>query len=229
MRLVSYNIRHGKALGGRVDLSRTASALRPLDADVLCLQEVDHHFGARSAFADQAGELGVLLDREVTFGWAMRRGGGARPREYGNAVLSRSAPTGQRVLPLPGAPGTEPRSLLLLAFADGTTVGCTHLSFRSARGRAAQVDAILAALPEHGPLAVAGDWNAGPGARELAALAGRLRDAGGPATFPAAFPRRRLDQVWLRGWRPVRVDAPRSWASDHRPLVVDLAAPLELA
>jgi hypothetical protein len=42
MRLVSFNILHGRALTDqRVDLDRLAAAVKFLDADILALQEVD--------------------------------------------------------------------------------------------------------------------------------------------------------------------------------------------
>ena len=42
VRIVAYNIKHGRGMDDAVDLERIAHALRRLDADVITLQEVDN-------------------------------------------------------------------------------------------------------------------------------------------------------------------------------------------
>jgi len=44
-------------------------------------------------------------------------------------------------------------------------------------------------------------------------------------TFPAAWPAVRIDHVWLRGLTATHASVPRSRASDHRPLLVQLTVP----
>lgn len=231
VRLATYNIAHGRGRHARVDLGRTAATLAGLDADVVCLQEVDRHFGPRSDWLDQATELAARLGMQAVYGVALRRPppyDGAPPREYGNAVLARAAPVAVSVHPLPGPVRAEPRCLLLTA-VSGLGVGCVHLHSEDAAARAQQVRAVIAALPA-GPTILAGDFNADPGAAELRALAGRLSDVwpvagrGRAATFPSRRPRRRLDQVYVSaGVRANRAWVADSDASDHRPLVVELA------
>lgn len=48
LRIATYNIHAGAGSDGVFDLDRQAAALRALDADVIGLQEVDVHWGARS-------------------------------------------------------------------------------------------------------------------------------------------------------------------------------------
>ena len=249
VRLVTFNTHHGVGDDRRHDLPRLARVLADAEADVICLQEVDRRFGDRSEDVDQALLLSRALDMQLAWGPAVdelpRPDGGSG--QYGNALLSRLPILISDVQRLPG--GGEPRSALqTMVELDGGTlwITATHLTTRSARERAEQV-AALAAL-HTGPMeagVVVGDLNAAPDAPELAALRERFTDAWELApdradqagwrfwhrdhgdTHPAARPRRRIDQVWVSPG--VQVTAARvldgDGASDHLPVVVDLAVP----
>ncbi len=231
LRVATFNIAHGRGQDNLVDLRRTADLLADLAADIVCLQEVDRHFGERSGWADQGAELADALGMTSAYGAALtlptdREGSPAR--EYGNAVLTRRALRARAVHRLPRRGRAEPRCLLL-AELDELTVGCVHLQHNSADGRERQAAAVLAALPPDRPILLAGDFNAEPRDSELATLGRRLDDVwpragqGRGATFPSRWPRRRLDQVYVSaGLRPIRARVVASKASDHRPLVVDL-------
>jgi endonuclease/exonuclease/phosphatase family metal-dependent hydrolase len=220
--------------------------LAGIDADVICLQEVDRHYDDRSEGVDQAVLLSQALDMQLAWGPTIdepRPDGPAR--QYGNALLSRLPILVSDVHPLPGTgePRTALRTMLEL---DGATlwVTTTHLTVQAPAERAAQV-AVLAALHTE-PMAagvVVGDFNARAEAPELALLRERFTDAWTAAgsredqagwrfwnrdegdTYPAHAPHRRIDHVWLTG--PVTVAAAHvadgGGASDHLPLVVDLA------
>jgi endonuclease/exonuclease/phosphatase family metal-dependent hydrolase len=78
---------------------------------------------------------------------------------------------------------------------------------------------------------VAGDFNDTPGSRTWTAMAEQFDDvwllagAGDGFTFPSTGPDRRIDYIWLgKGapLRPLRSWVPRTGASDHLPLVVEL-------
>ncbi|MFD2081642.1 hypothetical protein SAMN05421678_12849 [Actinopolymorpha cephalotaxi] len=49
LRVATYNIHAGLGQDNVFDLDRTAATIRALDADLIGLQEVDVHWGARSA------------------------------------------------------------------------------------------------------------------------------------------------------------------------------------
>jgi len=159
VRIATFNILHGLSLAdGRVDLDRFVEAVRSLDADVLCLQEVDRH-QERSGHADltalAAETMGAVAHRFVaavsgTPGEAICTATGEEPPDaaaYGVALVSRHPATAWQVVRLPSAPVTvpmwfggpkpiwvtdEPRVAVL---ADLETplgdlrVGTTHLSF----------------------------------------------------------------------------------------------------
>ena len=244
VRLVTFNIHHGVGDDGRHDLPRLAQVLAAADADVICLQEVDRHYGDRSENVDQGLLLARALDMQLAWGPAIDepRPGGP-PAEYGNAVLSRLPILVSDVHRLPGA--GEPRcALRTMIELDGGAlwVTATHLS-RKSGDRAAQLAAV--AELHTGPMetgVVVGDFNTAPDAPELAALRPRFTDAWELAaarddqagwrfwqhddgnTHPARSPHRRIDQAWVTdgvGVASARV-LDGGGASDHLPLLVDL-------
>jgi endonuclease/exonuclease/phosphatase family metal-dependent hydrolase len=248
VRLVTFNTRHGVGDDQRHDLPRLAKLLHSVNADVICLQEVDRYYGDRSEDVDQALLLSRALDMQLAWGPAIDevRAHG-EPRQYGNALLSRLPILISDVHRLPG--GGEPRSALrtMLELDGGTLwVTATHLTTRSVQERAEQGAALAALHTERmeGGVLV-GDFNTPPDAPELAALRERFTDAwelaaerGDQAgwrfwrgdegdTFPAHSPRKRIDQVWVSAGVSVAgarvLDA--GGASDHLPLVVDLQVP----
>jgi endonuclease/exonuclease/phosphatase family metal-dependent hydrolase len=248
VRLVTFNTHHGVGEDSRHDLVRLAKLLHGVDADVICLQEVDRYFGDRSEDVDQALLLSRALDMQLAWGPAIdetREDG--TPRQYGNALLSRVPILVSDVHRLPG--GGEPRSALrtMLELDGGTLwVTATHLTTRSVQERGEQV-AMLAGLHTEDMAGgvLVGDFNTPPDAPELAVLRERFTDAWQLArdrddqagwrfwreddgdTFPARFPRKRIDQVWVTPGVTVAsarvLDA--EGASDHLPLVVDLEVP----
>jgi endonuclease/exonuclease/phosphatase family metal-dependent hydrolase len=91
LRVMTFNIRHGRGLDGRVNLGRIARVIRDARAGVVGLQEVDRHYGDRSGFVDQAGSLAAALDMRVVYGPTLdlEPPPPGRPRrQFGNAVLS---------------------------------------------------------------------------------------------------------------------------------------------
>ena len=246
VRLLTYNIHHAVGRDERHDLARLAKVLATADADVICLQEVDRHFGARSEEVDQALLLSRALDMQLAWGPAIDEpGDGDRPaRQYGNALLSRLPILVSDVHRLPGS--GEPRvALRTMVELDGAAlwVTNTHLSTGDPARRAAQVAALAALHTE--PMeagVIVGDLNTRPDAPELDPLRQRFTDAwqlaaarddqagwrfwhaGHGATFPSGGPHVRVDQVWVSSGITVAAAAvlDGAGASDHLPLVVDL-------
>ena len=238
LRVMTYNIRSGNG-----SLAGTAAAIRALHPDLVGLQEVDVHWAERSAFADQATELGRMLGMEVRFARIYHLAppqSGAPPREFGVALLSRFPITGfrddtiTRLSTQDSNPVPRPMPGLLDATVDvhGTPVRVfdTHLDYRSnPRVRETQVAEMLAFIDGLAqPTLVLGDMNAKPAAPELQPLFQRLHDAwsagAGPGfTYPAESPDERIDYIFVSPQFRVRsATVPATEASDHRPVVADL-------
>lgn len=246
LRIATYNIHAGTGSDGVFDLDRQATALRALDADVIGLQEVDVHWGARSGDLDVAGELARRLGMRVSFApiYSLDPVTAQGPRrEYGVAVLSRfpvRAAANHEITrlstqdedPVP-APAPGFGEVTLKVRGVPVQVFVTHLDYRADPAvRVAQVAdtrRIMARERAARPGArqvLLGDFNAGPSAPELGPLWRELRDAaaGAPGTYPAADPVKRIDYVAVgRGVRVRGVSVPEeAVVSDHRPVVAEL-------
>ncbi|MFJ8189532.1 endonuclease/exonuclease/phosphatase family protein [Streptomyces sp. NPDC096094] len=247
LRIATYNIHAGTGSDGVFDLDRQAAALRALDADVIGIQEVDVHWGARSQGLDMAEELGRRLGMRVSFAPIYSldpvEAGGPR-REYGVAVLSRfpirsaanheiTRLSTQDENPVP-APAPGFGEVTLKVRGVPVQVFVTHLDYRSDPAvRVAQVADTRrimarerAALPGARQVLL-GDFNAEPAAPELAPLWRELRDAGPGTggTYPAAAPVKRIDYVTVdKGVRVRGASVPaEAVASDHRPVVAEVS------
>jgi endonuclease/exonuclease/phosphatase family metal-dependent hydrolase len=230
--VATYNIRHGNGMDERIDLERTAGAIRALGADIVALQEVDVNT-IRSGKVDQADSLGRLLDMEWRFGSFMPYEGG----QYGLAILSRFPITSAEVVRLPD--GNEPRVMLIVEVArlgETIVVANVHFDWVEDDGfRLAQAEAAKARLiGERRPLVLLGDFNDQPGSRTMALFADGFSDvakAGGGATWPSAEPVKAIDHVFVRpaaSWaRAGALVGTEKEASDHRAVIATLwrAAP----
>jgi endonuclease/exonuclease/phosphatase family metal-dependent hydrolase len=248
VRALTFNIRHGVGLDGVHDLERVARVIEGAAADLVALQEVDRHLSPRSGYLDQAGWLAHRLDMDMAYGPvvdlepatlppapdAPRAGGpaGAR-RQYGIALLSRTALHEPRNLLLTRPRGGEQRGLLGAAVhVDGRAVRvfCTHLQHRSRTERLAQATQIAESLASGaGPVVVMGDLNARPGEPEIAPLTEVLDDAwvvvgdGDGFTFDAATPHARIDYILTSADLVARSAAVlQTDASDHLAVLAEL-------
>lgn len=238
LRVMTYNIRSGNG-----DLARTAAAIRDQSPDMVALQEVDVHWSPRSAFADQATELGERLGMAVRFARIYRLqplGDSAPPREFGVALLSRypivrfvddSLTRLSTQDPNP-VPTRMPGLLDAVIDVNGRQVRVlnTHLDYRAdPHVRELQVAEMLGYLrAEEIPTILFGDLNAEPTASEVQPLLHALHDSWmnssdpGP-TYPADAPTKRIDYILVSSQFLVRsTRVPATLASDHRPVVADL-------
>ena len=228
-RVVSYNIKHGLGMDDRVDLNRTAQAIRALVPDIVGLQEVD--LGTtRSAGINQAAELGGNLDLHAAFGSFMDYQGG----QYGLAILSRYPFRQVHSIRLPE--GNEPRITLAaevrLPNGESLMIVNIHLDWVDDDNfRFAQASAVVEFLGTlKMPYVLIGDFNDGPDSRTLQLFKAKCHEASKPPadrfTFSSTQPVKEIDFVFLSPrdrWEATQVRViTEPVTSDHRPVLAEL-------
>lgn len=228
LRVMAYNIHHGRGMDGKVDLNRLADVILASKADLVALQEVDNK-AKRSGNVDQAAKLARMTGMHSIFGKQIDLQGG----EYGQAILSRFPLSEAKVHQLIGKPEWEQRIALSVEVShpkQKLTFVSTHLNHMNEENRIEQVEQLneLAEGWQH-PAILAGDFNALPTSEPIQILGKKWVNAtNGPDlfTFPADRPGRQLDYVFFAGPDAFEVlqseVIPEAIASDHRPIVVDL-------
>ena len=217
IRIVSYNLHSGRDLFWRNRLTQMADTLQDIQADVICLQEVQQN----SKFGFHADYLANRLQCEMCFSPTLPLADGS----YGIALLTRLPVLRTHAFSLPAK--REKRTLLEVTLQWEDTaiiVGNTHCSL-SAKSRLAQFQTLLTWAQKRGesPLFLTGDFNS-----PSVSFSPLLTDCGlamgqqGTPTMPAF--RRRLDYIFASGHWEVRDYslAAVPW-SDHLPVIAELA------
>jgi endonuclease/exonuclease/phosphatase family metal-dependent hydrolase len=252
MRLVTFNILHGRSLrDGQVDTDRLAAAVRRLDPDILALQEVDrgqersHHVDLTDVAAAAMG----AVDQRFVPALAGTPGAAWAPASdpdepstaaYGVSLLSRYPATAWRVLRLPRIPFRVPRTGAHLwpeRLAPEEPRVAVAGRFATPEGPLTAVSTHLSFVPGWGQLQLLAVRRALAGVDGPVVLLGDLnlrgrqpelltgyRPLGRRPTMPADRPDHQIDHILLRGelGRVRAVDNPEMDLSDHRPLVVEL-------
>ncbi len=227
IRVLSYNIHHGRGMDGIVDLARVASVIRATGADLVALQEVDERV-RRSGQVSQTDTLATMVGMEGVFFKQIEYDGGL----YGQAILSRHRVAEQQTVWLPGNPERERRILGLVTIDMAkTTIGfaTTHWHHADPRTRLAQSVATHNAISALAyPVILAGDFNAEPSSAPLEELRREWLISErriSLATYPADQPTKQIDYVclWPRAAGRLLsvhvIDEPT--ASDHRPILAE--------
>jgi endonuclease/exonuclease/phosphatase family metal-dependent hydrolase len=245
LRLMTYNIHAGIGTDGKYDLERIADVIKNSKADVVGLQEVDVHWGARSNFDNEIKLLAERLDMNYFFApiydFEPGEEGGER-RQFGVAVLSkypiikeknreitRLSTQDPNPTPKP-APGFA--EVKINAKGAQFTFYVTHLDYRSDPiVREMQVRDMINIFAEtDGYKVLVGDMNATPDSEELNPLFSAFQDAWSTIhhlsgyTFPAINPAKRIDYIFTsEGIEVNDAEIVHTLASDHLPVIADVS------
>jgi endonuclease/exonuclease/phosphatase family metal-dependent hydrolase len=225
IRVLCYNIHHGKGTDGKIDLRRLAKVIAAARPDLVALQEVDNKC-QRSGKVDQTTEIARQTGLNGRFGKQIDFEGG----EYGQAVLSRFPLDELTVHWLPGTPERQRRiaaeARVKVGGVELSFVG-THLHHQRDEFREQQAAKLneLFGKADH-PVILAGDLNADPQSKPLDILREKWTVAtAGPSlfTYPAAKPAGQIDYVLCRPGKLFRVVEAsviaEAVASNHRPVL----------
>ena len=253
LRLLTLNIAHGRGLsayqgfhgprGIERNLRRIAEVLREKAPHIVALQEVDEdsHWNKRIHLLDYLGEAAGFPHGYLGVN---NRRVGKRPLAYGNGVLSHYPLEHTDNQAFGRAPLGE-KGFLYAEFAvpgGHLPLVNLHLDFRSRRRRIDQIERLIAYLEERhlakggetffSPI-VCGDFNSRSGKPNDAVrhlfhyledrCAYRLYPESG-RTFPSLLPTHGIDFVLVPPTCEVTgCEVLRSYVSDHRPVLVELA------
>lgn len=238
VRVMTYNVHSCIGMDGRLSPERIARTIARHGADIVALQELDVQ-RRRTGGIDQAQLIARHLEMNFHFHPALH----LEEERYGDAILTDLPMRLVRAGSLPGFSSHEPRGALWVVIDLGggaeLNVLNTHLGL-TAGERRLQTQALLG--PEwlgdprcRDPVVLCGDLNAMPSSLVCRMLRTRLRDVQlehethrPRATFFTRFPMARIDYVFVSPGVGIRdIDVPGGAlarvASDHLPLIVDLA------
>jgi endonuclease/exonuclease/phosphatase family metal-dependent hydrolase len=218
--LATYNIHACVGMDGRFAPERIVRVLQELDADIVALQEVEHHLIDGCDMLDYlAGETGLI----AIAGHTLLR----HSRHYGNALLTRVPLATVNRIDL-SLPGREPRGAIeaILAWqGKRLQVVATHLGLMPWERRQ-QIRLLLPlfAAPSVDVSVLMGDLNEWfLWGRIVQWLHAHFQPPPHVATFPACLPMIALDRLWVAPRAALTtMETHRSplarVASDHLPL-----------
>lgn len=213
MRVVTFNIQHGRTPAGRVSLSVLGRACAGFEVAVLALQEVD--IGVpRSGRADTVAHVRMSTGMHGVFGPAHRV---SVVGQYGNALFSRAPLSDVETVRLPRHGRREPRAALF-ASTGGMSVATAHLSIDEAEASEQLAEVVRLLRERPAPRLLLGDLNL----RDPAVPGFDLADTAAPS-WPADSPRYRIDHIAVEGLSIESVEVlPPAPVSDHRPLLANI-------
>lgn len=227
--LATFNVKIGVTMDGDLNLEEVADLLEEADPEIVALQEV-----SRGMLLSSGADMVAWLQDRLDLPYEVFHSPLGNPL-YGTAVLSRLpiVDVRRRILPTTTEAGIA-RSLLSVVVdfpGDDLLVMNTHLASGSAAAaRVAQVRAMVDVWDLRPQTVIAGDFNA---ARESQAISSLLEvtgfrvagqvTPGADLTYKSVHPTQKLDWIFHPpDLVPVRVDSPRTLASDHLPVLTTL-------
>jgi len=229
-RIATYNVHRCRGMDRRVLPRRIAEVLRPLQADVIALQEV---LGAGPKGHGHDQELGAALG----MGWVMGATRLVRGRLYGNVVMSRFPINNHTQYDLTWKKRTPRGCQRVDVLMGGHTLHIynVHLGvgLRERQYQAKKLGGVIVQNSVPGPKVVLGDfneWGRGFATIELTQVLKSLdlrTFLKRRHSYPGIFPVLHLDHIFYDGRvEVINVQIPRTRksliASDHLPLVADI-------
>ena len=220
LKLMTYNIRHGRGLDHKVDLKRIGQLINDSQADLVGLNEVDiRHI--RSGMTNQIKDLAKLTEMESYFGPTLSYGIG----QYGNGLLTRLPIINLETDKLPHFNTNEDRGIIRLTTLLNerkVQILVTHLGLNPVE-RERQLDYLYQKIREiEDPLVLMGDFNTHWTADVMENFIEKtgLKMHSTASTFPSQEPEMKLDYILTsEEWKVVEEVTPiESKASDHIPL-----------
>ncbi len=236
VRVMSYNIYHGEATNGVIDLDLTVSVIGGASPDLVALQEVDNGTD-RSGGINQAAYIAGQLGMDYRFGKAKDFQNG----EFGVAILSKFPIVSDALYDLPDGSDSNSEHRVALEvqvdvpdiYGNTTTVSfvSTHLDQLSDDARVGQVNAIVNDLSgQIHSVILCGDLNATAESNSVQTLvdSGYLyQDRQLKSTFPATNAYKKIDFITVRTNEAPMASVPvfigdNAEASDHLFVCTDI-------
>lgn len=238
LRLCSYNIHKGMSSGNRQHvLADIREAIRSIDADLVCLQEVVGNALVKNGERCKLGNQFEYLADQVWPHHAYGKNAVYTGGHHGNAILSKSPILDSLNHDISVARFSQ-RGILQCHLSNGVYVFCLHLGLIGIERQmqlARLIRIIDREVPPHAPMIIAGDFNDWTlridralkrrfGLEEVHSLFHRR-----PArSFPVSFPLLPMDRIYYRNLKCKTVELlrgqPWSRMSDHCPLYCELIA-----
>lgn len=227
LKIMSYNIHHGKSLTGRYTLEEIKNIIEESGAEIIGLQEVDNNM-PRSRMSNQMKYLGDALGMYYAYGDNLNILGG----RYGNGVLSKYPIEYSENILLPS--GREQRGLLNTVInVEGRRINflVTHLGLnREEREKQLRVVQNYMETLSNDAFLV-GDFNT-TDYEELRRVKKKNVDLaltmgyGNEPTFDFPFLSKRIDYIFIPpSYEPLVYEVIKSRASDHYPITGKVAFP----
>lgn len=221
LRIMTFNIRHGKGMDNRYDMERIAQVIRDADVDLVALNEVDVKM-PRSWFMDQAQYLASQVRMHSYFVPSFR----FLFSQFGNGLLSHNPMMEVQREEIPRFREREPRGLGRVSIMlDNQLVHVivTHLGLNPVE-REEQFAYLAARIRELAePVLLLGDFNTTPTSPAMCRFLAEtgLEVHSYEPTYPSDQPSLKIDYILASGeWEVVEEVRPiETLASDHFPVV----------
>ena len=232
VKILSFNILHGKTTNGSFDLDIIANVIKKADADFVSLQEVDFKTNRAKKY-DLPTELGCRTKMASVFGRAMYYDGG----EYGEGVLSKYSFLSTKNVALPYTKGNEPRAALEITtvLKSGDTISFigTHLDhLKDETDKIMQANAIIDSLGNTKlPTLIVGDLNATPDSKTIKILTKKFKKPNHKKAFEGTYPSKTKPTICIdhilfnmaKKWKVLDYEIVcENYASDHCIVVATL-------